>query len=201
MPRRAHGPILALLAALAIPLAGCFDEPPVEDRWTRVDLAGATFTPGAPLVAGAPCSVSVRMTITYRAIVTGYSVTELRASTMSPLGLTLGIDAPREPMAQDVDALLANSVTMGRSVRAITGWHHLIQPFDAAFSAWVPTGLDSASGGTPGAPVYVYLVSYLGSGEEVELENGMDSVVVTPFASSAMQILPVGLPVAVGGTP
>ncbi len=201
MARRRDLVPLGLAVILAVPLAGCFDEPPIEDRWTRVDLEGTTFVPAPPLAAGAPCSVAVRTTITYRAIVTGFSVTELRASTLSPLGLTLGADVEREAMAGDVDALLANSVTMGRSVRAITGWHHLIQPFDVRFAAWVPTGLDSASGGTPGAPVYLYLVSYLGSGEEIELEDGSDSVVVTPFNSVTMQILPTGMPVAVAGGP
>lgn len=196
-PRRGRIAALVVVALLGPALSGCFDEPEIEDRWTRVDLAGATFVPGTPLTPGAPCSVSVRTTITYRTIVTGFSVTELRASLRSPVGLVLGLEAPREPMAVSVDSLLAGSVTMGRSVRAVTGWDHLIQPFDSNFRAWVPAGLDSAGG----APVYLYLVSYLGSGEEVELSDGSDSVVVTPFASSAMQILPVGMNVPVAGLP
>lgn len=194
---------LALLAVgvVAFAGAGCFDEPPIEDRWTRVDMAAATFVPTQPVVPGAPCSVSVHTTITYRAIVTGYVVTELRATGVySPTTLPVGPNVPRVTMAQAIDDLLRNSAPMGRSVRAITGWDHLIQPMDMAFTGWVPTVLDSA-GGAPGSPISLFLVSYLASGEEIELADGSDSVVVTPFVSSQAQVLPVGMPVLVAGAP
>jgi len=191
--RRAAGALVAVLIA-ATTGSGCFDEPEIEDRWTRVDLDGATILPAGGPAPGAPCSVSVRATITYRAIVTGFSVTELRASSIPPTSVVLGPDADRVLMAASVDSLLARSVTRGRSVRAITGWHHLIQPFDVGFSGTAPAGPDST-----GAAQWLYLVSYLGSGEEIELQGGRDSIVVTPFASTTMQILPIGMPVGVGG--
>src|SRR5262245_37839815 len=149
------------------------------------------FFPAAPLSPGARCSVEVQTKITYRAIVTGFSVTELRASAMP---LAIGLGAPREEMAYQIDALLAGSVGMGRFVKPVTGWHHLVQPFDVGFTASVPAAFDSA-GGT----VYLYLVSYLGSGEEIELPDGSDSIAVTPFQSTAMQVLPVGMPVPMAG--
>lgn len=191
--------VVLLVVVFVAGLTGCiFDEPPIEDRWTRVDMESPQFFPGTPLSPGVRCSVEVRTKITYRAIVTGFSVTELRASAMP---LALGLEAPREAMASQIDALLAGSVSTGRFVKPVTGWHHLIQPFDAGFTASVPGALDSTMGGTPGGAVYLYLVSYLGSGEEIELPDGSDSIAVTPFQSTAMQILPVGMNVPLAGGP
>jgi hypothetical protein len=43
----------------------------------------------------------------------------------------------------------------------------------------------------------LFLVCYLGSGVKVERQDGTDTVIVTPYASSPYQILPVGLSVTV----
>jgi hypothetical protein len=95
-------------------------------------------------------------------------------------------------MAYDIDRILTNSVSVGRGTRAITGWTHLIQRIDFNFNAWVPAALDSA--GVPvGAPRGLFLVTYLGSGEEIELPGGGDTLVVTPFPSGQYQILPSGM--------
>ncbi len=188
---------LSLVAAAALS-GGCLGEPKVEEGWTRVDLDETTFSPAMPLTPGAPCSVSVRTSVTYRRIVTGFLVTELRAATPNaPLGLLLAPDAPRMRMAQDIDVLLANSVSVGRAVRPITGWDHLIQRFDLSFSGWTPTSIDT-NGAPAGTPSGFFLVSYLGSGEEIEREDGSDSIAVTPFVSVDAEILPVGMPVVVG---
>ena len=184
--------------ALAAVLTGCLGTPKVEDGWTRLDLDATTFTPAQPLAPGAACSVSVRTSVTYRRIVTGFLVTELRAVMPgAPSGYFVAPDAPRMRMAQDIDALLANSVSVGRAVRAVTGWDHLIQRFDLSFSAWTPGSIDT-NGVSAGAPSGFFLVSYLGSGEEIELEDGSDSIAVTPFVSTEAEILPVGMPVVVG---
>jgi hypothetical protein len=91
-------------------------------------------------------------------------------------------------MAQDIDRLLANSVSVGRQTRAVTGWDHLIQHIDFTFDAWAPSVADSGR-----ATTGVFLVCYLGSGEEIEIPGQPDSIAVTPFASTPYQILPVGM--------
>jgi hypothetical protein len=89
-------------------------------------------------------------------------------------------------MAAAIDLILQNSVSIGRDTKLVTGWDHLVQPFDFSFSATVPSG-------TPG----LFLVCYLGSANEVELPDGSDSLVVIPFPSAQYQVLPVGLPLTV----
>jgi hypothetical protein len=193
---------VAGLVAAATILGGCLGEPEIEDRWTRIDVVSTSLAPGQAVPSAGPFPISVRSKITYRSILTGFAVTDLRASaTVSNAALHLHPDAPREAMAAEIDYLLQNSVSVGRATRAITGWDHLIQEIDFNFSGWVPGTLDSA--GTPiGAPVGLFLVSYLGSGEEVEIGIGMDSLIVTPFPSGPYEILPVGLELLPpGGTP
>jgi len=98
-------------------------------------------------------------------------------------------------MATDMDRLLATSVSMGREARAVTGWDHLIQHIDFAFTGDVP-GTVTDSVGT-GPTVGLFLVCYLGSGVKVERNDGSDTVIVTPYPSAPYQILPVGLTVKV----
>jgi hypothetical protein len=194
--RPRHRGLLAL-AALASLCAGCLDEPRIEDRWTRVDLESASLTPGQNVTAGTTLPIALEAKITYRAIVTGYAVAELRASrTVAATDVSVHPDAPRPAMASDIDRVLAGSVTRGRATRAITGWDHLMQTLPFAFDGAVPAATDSTRG--------LFLLVYLGSGERVELDDGRDSVVVTPFPSSQYQILPIGLeltPVTAGSQP
>jgi hypothetical protein len=189
---------LALLAAVTL-LAGCLGKPKIEDRWTRVDLVRSSLAPGQPLAPGVAQPISVRAAITYRAIVTGVAVAELRASgTLSAADVAVGPDAPRLTMAQDIDRVLANSVSVGRATRAVTGWDHLIQDIDFDFGAVAPATMDSS-----GAPTALFLVCYLGSGERVERADGSDTLIVTPFISTDREILPIGMTLGVsgGGTP
>lgn len=187
--RRVAALAAGLVAAAAI--SGCLGAPEIEDRWTRVDLLGSNVPAGRVFTAGAAESVAVSAAITYRAIRTGFLVAELRASgTIDAAGVTLHPGADRLPMALDVDRILANSVSVGRATRAITGWDHLIQRIDFSFHGRVPGASDSASAG-------LFLVCYLGSGEEIELANGEDSLVITPFESTEYEVLPVGLELTV----
>lgn len=201
-PAAGHLPLACaalLLAAAALGSAGCLWEPKIEDRWTRVDLQSANVLPLQAVPVGSGIALSGRATITYRAILTGAVVAELRASSTIPsLGSVVAPDAEREPMAAAIDRILASSVSLGRHAKLVTGWDHLIQPFDFSFSATVPATLDSA--GVPiGAPVGLFLVCYLGSGTRLELPGGGDSLVVVPFNSAQYQVLPVGLPLTVTG--
>lgn len=186
------------LALLALASGGCLglDAPKLEDRWTRVDLQGASLAVGQAVAAGSTIPVLVSSDITYRRIVTGYAVAELRASTtLTPGMLQLRPDGDRLRMANDIDQLLATSVSMGRMTRAITGWDHLIQHIDFSFSGVVPGTVTDSSGTGPVAGLF--LVCYLGSGVKLELPSGADSIIVTPFPSNPNQILPVGLPLTV----
>jgi len=173
-------------------LGGCLGKPEIEDRWTRVDVVASSLTPYQALPTGA-APISVSAAITYRAIVTGFAVAELRGSTAVPAGaVELHPDANRVRMAQDIDGLLQSSVTLGRATRAVTGWDHLVQRIDFSFTGTVPAALDSS-----GAPTSLFLVCYLGQGVEVEQADGSDSLVVTPFGSTQYEILPVGMELGV----
>jgi hypothetical protein len=196
-PRRIAGALL-LLAALGATSSGCMGlgEPKLEDRWTRVDMTGASLAAGQTVTAGSTIPVQVSSDITYRRIVTGYAVAELRASTTFTSGmLQLAPDGDRMRMASDIDQLLTTSVSMGRMTRAVTGWDHLIQHVDFAFSGLVPGTVTDSVGTGPTAGLF--LVCYLGSGVKVELPSGADTIIVTPFPSTPYQILPVGLPLTV----
>lgn len=184
--RRALPVVLALGAVL---VGGCFDEPEIEDRWTRLDIQASSLSPGQTVPPGSLDSVQVRVAITYRSILTGFAVAELRSSPNVATSMTaIHPDAPRVPMATDIDNLLPNSVTLGRATRAVTGWDHLIQTIDFTFN-----------GSIPPSPYGLFLVCYLAEGEEIELGDGTDSLVVTPFPSAQYEVLPVGMELV--GTP
>jgi len=192
------GPRTARLACavLALAITGCLDEPRLEDRWTRVDMTGASLAPSQSVPAGSTIPVLVSCDVTYRRILTGYAVAELRASTtLAPGMLQMNPDADRLRMANDMDRLLATSVSMGREATAFTGWDHLIQHMDFSFTGVVPGTVTDSTGTGPTAGLF--LVCYLGSGVKVERPSGADTVIVTPYPSAPYQILPVGLPVTV----
>jgi len=181
-----------LLATLALTGGGCLGEPGIEDRWTRVDYEASNVRAWQPLPAGSNQTFTVSAAITYRRIITGFAVAELRASTIRPTQVPVAPDADREPMAYAIDQILANSVSMGRATRAVTGWDHLIQRIDFSFTGTVPAGVDST-----GMPPGLFLVTYLAEGEEIELPGGADSLVITPFPSGPYQLLPIGMPLTI----
>ena len=183
----ARGALAALmLAALAAPLVGCLGKPPIEDRWTRLDVESSTLRPNQVLTPGMIDSIRVSARITYRQILTGFCVVELRASdSLGVADVTLNPEAPRLQMAHDIDRILARSVSLGRTARAVTGWDHLIQPLDLTFAAVAPPDSGTGRG--------LFLLCYLGSGQRVELQGGRDSIIVTPFVSDEYQVLPVGM--------
>lgn len=179
--------VVGLAGALA--LAGCIDlgEPEIEDRYTRLDIEQSNVVPGQGFTAGVRESIRVSAALTYRRIVTGFCVAELRgSSTLTPTSVYVHPDAERVRMANDIDLILANSVTLGRATRAITGWDHLIQRIDFTFSG---VAVPDSTGGLTG----LFLVCYLGSGEEIERQDGTDTLIVTPFPSMPNELLPVGM--------
>jgi hypothetical protein len=187
----------ACAVALAFASGGCLGEPKLEDRWTRIDMTGASLANGQSVTAGATLPVLVGADITYRRILTGFAVAELRASTtFAPGSLQLRSDSDRLQMANDIDRLLETSVSMGRMTRAVTGWDHLIQHVDFSFSGVVPAGAVTDSTGS-GPLAGLFLVVYMGSGVKIELQDGRDSIAVTPFKSNEYLVLPVGMPLTV----
>jgi hypothetical protein len=184
---------VAVLAAVIV--AGCvLDEPEVDERWTLVEFLDVSPAPGQTRTASQPIQVNANGRITYRRIVTGFLVAEVRYSdTISPQNVVLTPDDHTEACALAVDRILAASVSTGRATRAVTGFDHLMQDIDLSFTAQVPAAMAT----NPGGPGGLYLVLYMGSGEEIELSSGEDSLVVTPFVSSATEILHTGFPLQV----
>ena len=197
---RAIGGLAALILVLGAMLSsGCLGEPKLEERWTRLDLDGANTTPFQSVSVGVRESVSVQARLTYRRIITGFAVADLRASsTLLPTDVEVHPDAPRLRMAQDIDRILLNSVSVGRATRAITGWDHLIQHVDLAFGTTVPTVVDTATGG---GATSLFLLVYLGAGDKVERQDGSDTLIITPFNSSEYELLPVGMEFAITPPP
>ena len=195
MSARPRHAAVVMLAVIVTSLAGCLWEPKIEDQWTRVDIESASVVPLQAVPAGSSLTLNGRANVTYRRILTGVVVAELRASSAVPAAATLvHPDAERVPMATAIDQILQSSVSMGRDTRLVTGWDHLIQPFDFSFSASAPAAFDSS-----GARNGLFLICYLASGTEVQLPNGTDSLVVTPLNSSQYQVLPVGMALTVTG--
>ena len=181
---------LALLALAAAVLPGCFDAPRLEDLWTRVDIDSANINPYQTLTLGASESVEVHTTVTFRHVVTGYAVAELRVSPSITAGsLPISPDASRLPMAQAIDTLLQHSASIGRALVPVTGWEHVVQRIDFAFSAAVPGALDT-TGTSPGG---LFMLCYLGSGVVVNRPGLADTVLVTPLGSAQYQLLPIGM--------
>jgi hypothetical protein len=182
--------LAGLLALSAWLCGGCLGAPKLEDRWTRIDLPAANVTPYQTMPLGAPESLRVQAQITYRSIVTGYAVAELRVSpTITGGSVTITPTAPREAMAASIDSLLQHSTSIGRATRAITGWDHLIQHIDFAFSAAVPGVLDSTGASAGG----LFMVCYLGAGDKIERPGQADTIIITPFRSAEVQVLPIGM--------
>jgi hypothetical protein len=180
--------LLAMLAAL---MPACLDEPEIDETWTKLEFLTVTPAPGQSRSAGGPIQVSLEGRITYRSILTGFVVAEVRYSpTIPPSSVQLN---PREHTlndAQDIDRILANSVTAGRATRAVTGFDHLMQDVNLSFSTGLPAGATPGTGG-------FYLLLYLGEGDEIELEDGTDSLVVTPFRSTDHEVLHTGFALTV----
>ena len=181
------GIVAALTATIA--LAGCLGEPQVDERWTLVEILDVAPQPGYTGTAGQQVDVSVNGRITYRRILTGFLVAEVRYSpAVPPSQVELDPDRHTEQMAQGVDLILANSTTAGRAVKAVTGFDHLMQDVRLSFTATLP---DTAGAGG------VYVLLYMGAGDEIRLEDGRDSLVVTPFVSTEYEVLHTGFALGV----
>ncbi len=93
-------PVSAIAAVcMAAALAGCLDEPEIDERWTLVELMATSPGPSALLPADQEVDIAVTGRITYRDIETGFLVAEARYADRRwladslihhPFGSTLG---------------------------------------------------------------------------------------------------------------
>ena len=172
---------LALASLLLAPLlGGCLGEPKIEDRWTRLDVVeveGGAIDPGSNSPA-----LRVRGRITYRTILTGSLIMELRSSeALGAKDIDLRDEADRLVATQQIGAFLESSDSRGRATRAATGFDHLIQEVDFFFPVDVPA---PPTGGA------VFAVFYFGDVDEMELPGSEVTTVVTARDFEAEHILP-----------
>ncbi len=176
------------LAALAI--AGCLGRPSVDERWTSLEIVQSSVTAPDPVTLGGD-PITVSANLTYRNILTGAFVAEMRASdTITNDMVQLDIEKQSIGTAKDVDFILANSVTAGRDVRTVTGFPSLVQDVNFTFDTFTPPGMGSVTG--------LFLVLYMGDEEEIEVQ-GQDSIVVTPWISDEYEVLHKGIAIPLAG--
>jgi hypothetical protein len=192
-PRTCHTRAQGVLAALVVSALcfGCLDEPEIEKRWTILDVESSSLDQFDELTA-ASTDITLDASVTYRDLLTGGYIAEVRVSADLALDdVRVGPDVPRLEMTHDIEMILQNSVTAGREIQLVTGWDHLIQHMSFAFTANVPARVPTAEGGMA-APTSAYLLLYLGEVDEIRLEDGRDSLVVTPFTLDRYEVLMTG---------
>lgn len=195
---------LGLLFVLGV--CGCLDEPEIDERWTLLEFLSVDPAPSQAVNGSGSMAVTVSGRITYRAIRTGFLVIEARYSPyMSGRSARLDHEEHTLEEAQRVEMVLENSVTAGRGVKAVTGFDHLMQQVDLEFDAVFPADLFTGPADSV-ANRGMFVVMYLAEGDEIELDGGRDSLVVTPFDVEETEVLFTGyalttLDPAAGGTP
>ena len=191
--------LLLLGALLSGLLAGCLGEPPVEERWTHLEMIGVTVPDSTGLQPGDRVNVRLDGRVTFRRLVTGFLVGEVRtAADLSADSLALD-DEDLVLASESVDHLLRRSTPVARAVKALAGFPQLRRTVPMEFTVDVPATSTSVDGAAPS----LFLVLYMGDGEEIELADGRDSLVVEPFDTHEDEVLAQGRPLAFapGGSP
>jgi len=172
----------ALAATAFLFSPGCLGEPPIEERWTRLEIL--SVAPGEAAAYGSGAAVSVRARITYREVLTGFLVADLRESAVLGAGDT-GFESSDDPLgaARDVDRVLASSTSLGHDAVPVTGFDHLIQEATFAFDG-------APAGGAGGLFLVVYFSEDV---DEMELPGGGEIEIVTPIFSTEKDILSAGV--------
>ena len=191
---------LLLLGALVSGLlAGCLGKPPVEERWTHLEMIGVTVPDSAALRPGERVTVRLDGRVTFRRLVTGFLVGEVR-TTAELTADSLALDDEDLVLASEsVDHLLRRSTPVARAVKPLAGFPQLRRTVPMEFTVDVPATPGSVDGAAPS----FFLVLYMGDGEEIELADGRDSLVVDPFETHEDEVLAQGRPLAFapGGSP
>ncbi len=178
-----------LTLGLAVFLSGCLGEPEIEDRWTRLDVLSVDENVTDP--EDGSTATRVRGAITFRAILTGSLIMELRVSdAVGAKDVDLRDEADRLDTAHQIMNLMDSSTVIARSSLFVTGFDHLIREHDFVLPANVP---DAPSGGA------VFAVLYFGQIEEMELPSGEEIEIVTASDFEAEQILPAAFLLRDGG--
>jgi hypothetical protein len=187
---------LVIILGAAFTYAGCLGEPPVEKRWTLLELQAAAPTMGDPFAAGGAPQFTVQAKATYREIFSGFLVAELRYSDSLAVG-----DVFLDPHTKDkhldvaraVDRVLQSSVTAGRNAKAVVGFDHLMQQADLSFTAFDPRGRALPGYGPVGSNGTFFLLLYLAHGDKVELPSGRDTLLLDPVLSTDLDVLSTGV--------
>jgi hypothetical protein len=198
MNRRLVPPSLALAALVGV--AGCLGDPPIEETWTRLEILDASPTDAnAYTVGSGSTAVTLRARVTYREVLTGFLVAELRAgSGITTAETNLAADDPLA-VAREVDQILGSSTAIGTDAIPVTGWDHLVQELTITFDAGTatPTAMDSSvasAGSNPVTSTGLFLLLYFSDDvQEVELDSGEEIEIVTPVLSDQRDILSTGI--------
>ena len=197
MARKSIGAALVLAGLLG----GCLGEPPVEERWTHLEILSMAVPDTAAIAFGDSLPVQISSRVTFRDLFTGFLVGEIRVS-QSLSADSLYFDADEDPVraSEDVHRLLAASAPVARGLKGLAGFPQLIRRVDFEISTRVPAFVDGRFDPPGGPPRGLFLVLYMGDGEEIELEDGRDSVVVTPFVTRDDHILAKAIALPLAGT-
>lgn len=171
-----------VLAWVLAPLCvGCLGEPDVDDRWTRLDVLAPD-----PVAMIEGETLNVTGAITYRTILTGDVIAELRISDVVGYdAVNLTPEADRMGVLEDVELILSNSQTVESAFFRVTGWDHLIQELQFQFDASaLPT--DLGAGG-------MYVILYFGTVDDMELPDGSEVTVIEAADFRESEILPTGV--------
>ncbi len=176
---------MTLLAASLFTLSGCLGTPPIEESWTMMEIAESNV--GSGVVNEGAVSVSMKGRITFREILTGSVVADIRHSaSIAPGDLEIDAENPSLSSAQQIDLILQNSTSTGFTSVLVTGFDHLVRGMDFQFDASIPAMGDSLGGST-------FLLVYFADVEEIELESGQDSIVVIPILTTDEKVLASGI--------
>jgi hypothetical protein len=191
----------ALVAALLAPflLGGCLGDPPIEERWTLLEVVRAGPTDANAYAGTAAIPVEARVRITFREVLTGFVVVEVRQSdTITASDTAFDRRGRHLDVARDVDFVLANSTSLGFATHPVTGFDHLVREVELSFDASPaqdtgrsPSPSESLS---PRAVSGLFLLVYFSDDvEEVEIAPGEEIEIVHPVLSTEMDILSTGL--------
>lgn len=181
---------LGCAVAAAALFGGCLGEPEVEQRWTNLELLRVDTGASGLFAIGDSVRVDLRSRVTFRRHFVGTMVAELRVSqSLSADSLFLDAEGDAIEASEEVQRLLDRSSPVARHVKGMAGFPSLRRTLDLDFEAVVPDFVNGAFDPPGGTPRSLFLVLYMGDGEEIELEDGRDSLVVTPFDTHEDEVL------------
>ena len=174
-------------ACFAFFAGGCFDSPPIEETWTRIELLSSSVNTREEFAGGAVIPLQVDARITFRELLTGFLVVDVRSSaTLTAADVDLEDDPDDDEdgldVARDVDRILLDSVSLAVEAVPITGFDHLIRDLEIQLDAAVPDGVGN-----------IFLLVYFSDDVEEVEEDDMESIIVTPTLSTERDVLSAGM--------